>query len=60
MTHPDPRVEAAARSIWYDNQETGREIPFESASVMNRVFARSQAVNALKAADAALKREGGE
>lgn len=49
----DPRIEAAARSIWMDAQDAGAEIAFENASTVNRAMALSLARNALAAADAA-------
>lgn len=53
----DPRIEAAARSIWMDMQDAGKEIAFENASTVNRAIALSLARNALAAADAAAWRE---
>lgn len=49
----DPRIEAAARSLWFDNQDAGSEIPLEEATFPQRAMVMAQAKNALAAVDAA-------
>ena len=50
MTPTPEMIEAAAKSIWFDSQLLGEEIPLSDAPPFCKAAAYSQAKNALTAA----------